>query len=801
MATSVVGKLRVIMDLDAASLRSGMKQASASLARMGDTMKSMGQSMSLALTAPLTGFAALSLRAAGNFEASMNRVQAATGASQAEFAALRKAALDMGKTTQFSASESADAIEVLAKNGVSAADILGGALQASMLLAASAGTDLASAGDVATDVMLQFGKQASDLTSLVDGMNGVMLASKFGFEDYRLALAQAGGVAGGLGVSFEDFNASIAATSSLFASGSDAGTSFKTFLTRLVPASDPAAAAIKELGLEFFDANGKMKSMAEISQELQDGLKGLSDEARNDALSTIFGNDALRTAIGLAEQGADGIDKLKASIGKTSSEEQAAARMKGLNGALKEFSSAIEALQIAIADSGLLKFVEELVRGMTQLVAKLSEANPELLKWGVIIGAAAAALGPLLLGFGALAAGLPVVLGGLTAAVVAIGAVGAPVAAAVAAIAAAAATIIFHWETVGPWFTTLFTSIGDMFMGLAKTLAGIVTGDMTLAVDSLKQAWSGLDTFFRTLWDGVVAVFNEAWAKIQPIVDKIKSAAEMAQDIHDRALGSRDGPISSGAYTGGATGPILPGTTSTEMINGVAVGTGAAGAQGASDAASYEQGWRDQMQIKSPSKVMMEIGQYLTQGLGAGIANEQPYLQRVTADAGETFEHTMMRHFSGVIKGTTSVKEAFANMIQDMAAQAASSSLSNLFGVLGNVLFPDPLTSALAAAGAPVIPGFASGVRNFKGGWARINELGGEIVKLPKGSDVIPHDISTRMADNVAKGQSLQMQASELTLTDDGKIMATVQASFTQYDRNLPQRMRRIDADNQQRHG
>lgn len=706
MATSVIGNLRVNLGLDTAAFQSGLRQVNKSLARMADTMKSVGRSMSVGLTAPLTGFSALSVRAAGDFEASMNRVQAATGATQAEFDAMRQAARDMGKETQFSAIESADAIEVLAKNGLDTSQIFGGALKASMLLAASAGTDIANAGDIATDVMLQFGKQAKDLIPVVDGINGVLIASKFGIDDYRLALAQAGGVAGGLGVSFDDFNASIAGTSALFASGSDAGTSFKTFLTRLVPASGPAADAMKKLGLEFFRADGSMKSMAEVAQELKEGLDGLSDEARNEALSTIFGTDALRTAIGLAEQGADGIDKLKASIGNVSAEEQAAARMKGWNGELKKLGNAIKELQIAIGDSGLLEWASNAVRWLSQLVAKLSESNPELLKWGVIIGGVAAALGPMLLGLGALAAGVPVVVAGLSAIVAAFAALSAPVAAAIAAISGAAMLITANWDSVGPFFTDLLTGIKNVFVGLMKTLAGIVNGDMLLMVDGIKQAWSGLQEFFQTLWDGITGVFTAAWEKIKPIVDALASGIEAMKGV-------RDGPISSGPYTGGATGPVLPGTDTYfdergNLTNGLRAGTSGIGKQGTVDAKDYAQDFRDGMGIKSPSRVMMEIGGYLSEGLSAGIEGGKGMVDAASDRVGGSMSGRFLSYFDGVTRGAKSlsdvfanVQNAFANMLSDMSSRLISSGLSSILGSI--FAAADPLTSAMRGAGLPAI--------------------------------------------------------------------------------------------------
>ncbi|MGK3946042.1 hypothetical protein ABK046_47805, partial [Streptomyces caeruleatus] len=53
----------------------------------------------------------------------------------------------------------------------------------------------------------------------------------------------------------------------------------------------------------FYDANGNLKSMAEIAEVLQETIGGLSEQQKNSALTTIFGADAMNAALGIAEQG------------------------------------------------------------------------------------------------------------------------------------------------------------------------------------------------------------------------------------------------------------------------------------------------------------------------------------------------------------------------------------------------------------------------------------------------------------------------------------------------------------------
>lgn len=362
-------------DRAARELRGSIGAISAELPALQRVARFMGTA---ALAGGVVAFGRSALSAGREFQAMMQRVEAATKASPGQIAQLSAAAKELGATTAFTATQSAEAIEVLAKNGLDVTSILDGALVSSVSLAGALGAEVAPAADLVTDLMQQFGLEASKLPEIVDRVTGAAFTSKFGFDDLRLAIAQAGGVAGATGVEIDEFLTVLSATASSFASGSDAGTSFKAFLQRLTPESAKAAGVMKDLGLEFFDAQGNMRSMAEIAQELQDGLAGLSDEARNDALKTVFGTDAIRTAAALAKQGAAGIRELSGAIGEISAQEQAEVRLRGLDGALKELAAAWEALNLEAAENGGLDLAESAVRRVTEALRYLTENFAEV---------------------------------------------------------------------------------------------------------------------------------------------------------------------------------------------------------------------------------------------------------------------------------------------------------------------------------------------------------------------------------------------------------------------------------------
>jgi TP901 family phage tail tape measure protein len=383
-----IASLFVKVGADARQFESAMGGVERRLGVVGGAVTKFG---ALAAGVAVGGIAAvgagltMALKSSAEFEKVMSGAGAVLGASADQMERLNDLALQLGKDTAFSAAAAAGAIEMLAKNGVNAEQILGGMADATVALAAATGANLSTAADVATDAMMQFGLSTSQVSQAINGISGVVVNSKFDINDYALALSQGGGVAAKVGVSFDDFNATIAAISSAFGSGSDAGTSFKVFLQRLVPQSKEAASTMAQLGLmaadgsnAFFDASGNMKSMADIAGLLQSAFGGLSDAARIDALSTIFGTDAMRAAATLAEVGTKRFNEIADAMSKVDAAGQAAKRLDNLAGDVEQLGGSFETLKIKLGQAFtplarkgvqfLTKNVNKLIDGVTSLV-------------------------------------------------------------------------------------------------------------------------------------------------------------------------------------------------------------------------------------------------------------------------------------------------------------------------------------------------------------------------------------------------------------------------------------------------
>jgi TP901 family phage tail tape measure protein len=390
-------------------LKSLGKQAS----DFGEKMRKVGQGFSTFVTLPLAGAGVGILKQAADFEKATNDLAVNAGIAGDAFDTAKEKAKELGQASVFSSTEAAQGMTELAKVGLDFQQIMGGAADAMVNLAAANNAGLEASAGVVGDIINQFKLSASQLPALVNSITGATNESKLSFDDYRLAIGQAGGVAGALGVKFEEFNAVLASTASAFASGSDAGTSFKTFLTRLVPQTKEAAALFKEMNLQFFDSQGNMRSMADIAEELRRKFSKLSQQDLNEKFKTIFGVDSMRTAIALMRQGGDGIDAMMKKLKATDAANIAAVRVKGLAGELDQFNSAVENLSIAIGDSGLLGFITDMVTKATNLAQAIAKLNPETLKLGTIIGGLASTIGPVLIGLGLFGKGIGFLIGGV----------------------------------------------------------------------------------------------------------------------------------------------------------------------------------------------------------------------------------------------------------------------------------------------------------------------------------------------------------------------------------------------------
>jgi TP901 family phage tail tape measure protein len=326
----------------------------------------------------VVGFVTDSIGVAGDFEAGMNRFAAATGQPVESLDELRGLFVKLGKELPVSTSEVEDAAIALAKGGLDPATISAGALRTSLDLAASSGIGLESSADILSKQMNTWidrsstaADKATFLASAADLLSQAALKGGGSVEEMALGLANVGGSAKAAGVNFDETVKALTLIAPGFSSAADAGTSLKTFFSRMIPTTKEQTAAMVDLGLAtadgksaFFDAEGSFVGMSKAAQMLQNATAGMSEEQRLATLQTIFGQDALRAAAILAEQGAAGYDKLgEAMAGVGSVSEQAKQQQQGFNVASENMKGSLEALQITIG-TALIPILSDLLNNV-----------------------------------------------------------------------------------------------------------------------------------------------------------------------------------------------------------------------------------------------------------------------------------------------------------------------------------------------------------------------------------------------------------------------------------------------------
>jgi len=367
------------------------------LAEMGRSVRNAGIALTVGLTLPLAGLGHASKDTASDFEAAMNNVHAAmVGVSPDALEKLSAAALSLGPTFGKSAIEAAGAIESLAKNGMDASEILSGGLVSALKLSVVGQSELGVAADATTDILEQFHMSTGQLPTVVDKVSGALDSSKLSFDDYKAAIGQVGGIAGGLGYQFNDMNTALAAVIPLMTGGSDAGTSFKTFLLSLVPQSKDAAEAMNTLGINFFDSEKHAKSLSEVAEILNTKLSGLNDKSRQTALTKMFGTDGMRVAIGLMQAGAKGIADVQEQIDKATAQQKIDVLLDGEAAATQRAAAGWERLKIAIGGAGIIQAYTAVKNAIGATLNTVAASPPWFFKLGVAVGALAAATGPLI---------------------------------------------------------------------------------------------------------------------------------------------------------------------------------------------------------------------------------------------------------------------------------------------------------------------------------------------------------------------------------------------------------------------
>lgn len=267
-----------------------MQEVGSKLQSVGDGMKAVGSTMTTKVTAPIVAGLGSAIKVTMDFDASMSKVAAVSGATGKDFDALRDKAIEMGDKTKFSASESAEAMNYMAMAGWKTEDMLSG-ISGIMSLAAASGEELGTTSDIVTDGLTAFGLAAEDSSHFADVLAAASANANTNVSMLGESFKYCAPVAGALGFSIEDTATALGLMANSGIKASQGGTALRTLFTNMANPTDKMAAAMNKLGISLDDGKGNMLSLKEIMVQLREGFGDLkmSEEEYSKAFEELTG--------------------------------------------------------------------------------------------------------------------------------------------------------------------------------------------------------------------------------------------------------------------------------------------------------------------------------------------------------------------------------------------------------------------------------------------------------------------------------------------------------------------------------
>ena len=522
---------------------------------IGKGMESVGKDLTKTVTLPIAGIGAAAIKIGMDFEESMSKVKAMSGATGEEMVLLEQAARDAGASTSKSAKDAADALGFMALAGWDSTTSME-ALMPVLRLSEAGNIDLAKASSLVTDSMSAMGLTTQELPGYLNIVAQTARSSNTDIDQMAEAYLKVGGTLRGLGVPLEESALALGLLANSGIKGSEAGTALNAVMTNLTAPTGRAKQALEELSFSAFDSEGNFKGLENVLFDLKDKLAGMTEEQRNTYLAMIGGKEHVKDLNALLNGLDDSYDDLTASIKESDGAlEDVAKTMQDNNkGSLTALKSAIEELGLKIYDV-LKPSIANIIEAIQGFIDKLNSLSPAQQETIVKLGLLVAAIGPALLIFGKI---ITVVGSAITAfstiSTAVAGAGGAmaaltgPIGIAIAAITAIigiGVTLYMNWDTIKEKAGLLKETISekwndikentseawenvkitvsekwdDVKTNTSETLTNIKTG--------ISEGWENIKTNTSETWDTIKTNTSESWDNIKTTIsdkwDNIKT--------------------------------------------------------------------------------------------------------------------------------------------------------------------------------------------------------------------------------------------------------------------------------------
>lgn len=524
--------------IDAAqrSFQNGLQRIGGNITALGDHVSTLGQSLTV-LTAPLLLFGATGIATAASFESAMAEISARTGLVGEDLERISDLALQMGADTNYSAQQAAEAFLQLLSSGQSAEEAIA-TLPAVLQAAAASGEDLGRTADLVTNILAQFQLGVGEAGSVVDELARASGASSATMGSLGAGFNDAGAVAHGFGLTVNDTAAALAIFAENGIQGSAAGNVLRSMLQNMTENTVATRAAWNELGVAFYNTDGSLRDFNEVILDLDTALSQLPVADQNrlmQQLAGAYGITGLRALLA-----ANGLSDMQAAMAQSADVATIAdARMNTFSGRVESLRGSIETLQIEALTPLMNEVLVPMVGRLIEVVNATTEwiqANPDLSRQLVRIGAVVATLGPaLVIGgsamshFGRAISALSPLLGALMS----------PLGLVVAAIAAFGLAYETNFLGLRDTLAPLVQMIGEafeyaqrVFEGLAERVAeGDLLGALGWLFTVFEDGSSVLGTFFEIFGMGQDAGNALASVILNTLHDAFQTVISFISDV------------------------------------------------------------------------------------------------------------------------------------------------------------------------------------------------------------------------------------------------------------------------------
>ena len=552
---------------------SKIDQAGKKMEAFGDSVTSAGQKIMPASMA-VAGLGAAAVKTAADFDTSMSKVAAVSGATGDDLDALRDKAREMGAKTKFSASEAADAMNYMAMAGWKTGDMLEG-IEGIMNLAAASGEDLATTSDIVTDALTAFGLTAQDSGHFADILAAASSNANTNVSMMGETFKYCAPIAGALGFSAEDTAEAIGLMANAGIKSTQAGTALRTIMNNLAGEVKITGAALGEVTIATTNADGSMRDLSDILSDCRGAFSQLSESEQAAAAEALVGKNAMSGFLALMNAGEGDIEKLSSAIDSCSdtfvktvggaiipmsqaleegvewieeyngvSEKMAAVMQDNLGGQLTILKSQIQELAISFGEM-LMPAIRAIVSKVQAFVDKLNNMSESQRKAVLTIGLVIAALGPLLVilgtvisrvgvamqGFVKLATGVKKlgvavkagtgIFGKLGAA---LGGISAPLLAVIAVIAVLVAAFKHLWDTNEEFrnaITAIWNGIVSKIQAFCQSIVDRLNAlgfEFGSIVDVLKSLWDGFCQFLAPAFEAAFSVVSTVLGSVLDVI-------------------------------------------------------------------------------------------------------------------------------------------------------------------------------------------------------------------------------------------------------------------------------------------